>query len=82
MDRGSRTGRCTRRTRSRGMRLPVMAARAVLLLVLAIDGVTLSAQSATSRGDLATRAPDELLKLVDETLFPDSFVATFRMTTE
>jgi hypothetical protein len=60
-----------------------------VFLLLTAGLPTLSAQSATGQGDLAAQGPalgdrdaQELLNLVDETLFPDSFVATFRMTTE
>lgn len=60
-----------------------------IVFALATGGASLPAQSAIGHGDLsaqeaalADRDPQELLKLVDETLFPDSFVATFRMTTE
>ncbi|MFW5695657.1 MAG: outer membrane lipoprotein-sorting protein [Alkalispirochaeta sp.] len=53
----------------------------ISLLAIVISATTPGVLSAQD-DPLPDRDPQELLTLVDETLFPDSFVATFRMTTE
>ena len=70
MTRTNRIGSYTRRT--------CLVAMAVGLAVLAAAPV--AAQANVSQ--LTDRSADDLLNEVETTLFPDDFVATFRMTTE
>ncbi|MEX2443402.1 MAG: outer membrane lipoprotein-sorting protein [Alkalispirochaeta sp.] len=54
----------------------------VITLVVMTVGIAAPEPVSSQDRVLADRSAEDLLILVDETLFPDSFVATFRMTTE
>lgn len=67
--------------RHAGARIGPVAAGAVVLVLLVAVVPPVRSQPADLAA-LASRSPEDLLDLVDETLFPESFVGTFRMTTE